>query len=275
MPYHFNPSVSAVFASSLAVTLFLCLNLDAGGASECVGKPDRSINQAGHWYYYVDLHHRRCWSFEPSKARVGPAASADGGPAQNTDSQQSWFSRLTPILAKTFSKQPQQSSEQQSSLSSYSSEPAQNMVVGNSIVVTTVRNDVILRAGPGADFSAIGHVPGGTELETTDCIGGWCRVEFNGIAGFVRAADRIAENRKLTSPKHLRTNKIVSREQSQNKPPPAANGVATKQLHDQLPGNGEKNEKPAPQLTDTERRALFDDFLKWYRDGSAFGGRER
>jgi uncharacterized protein YraI len=53
----------------------------------------------------------------------------------------------------------------------------------------TVISDTVLRAGPGADFSAIGHVPGGTELETTDCAGGWCRVEFNGIVGFAGAAD--------------------------------------------------------------------------------------
>jgi hypothetical protein len=37
------------------------------------------------------------------------------------------------------------------------------------------------------------------------------------------------------------------------------NGVASA-----LPGDGEKNEQPAPQLTDTGRQALFDDFLKWY-----------
>jgi hypothetical protein len=269
MPYHFNPLVSAVFASSLAAAPFLCLNSDTGRAEECVGKPDRSVNQAGHWE--VDrVHHRRCWSFEPSKAGVGPAASVDRGPAQNTDSQQSWFPYFTPFVAKTFSKQPQQSS-----ISSYSSEPPQNTVVENSIVVMTVRSDVVLRAGPGADFSAIGHVPGGTELETTDCIGGWCRAEFKGISGFVSAADRIAENRKLTSPKHLRSNKIASREQSQTRLPSATNGVAKTELHNRLPGNDEKNEKPDPQLTDTERRALFDDFLKWYRDGSAFGGRER
>jgi uncharacterized protein YraI len=53
----------------------------------------------------------------------------------------------------------------------------------------TVRSDIVLRAGPGADFSAIGHVPAGSELETTDCAGGWCRVGFNGIAGFVGADD--------------------------------------------------------------------------------------
>jgi hypothetical protein len=101
-------------------------------------------------------------------------------------------------------------------------------------------------------------------------------VEFNRIAGFVSATDlgnitairrssaRRAENRKLISPKHLGTNKIVSRERSQAKPPPATNGVAIAERHDQLPGNGEKNEQSAPQLTVTERQALFDDFLKWY-----------
>jgi hypothetical protein len=208
VPYHFN----AFFVSSLAAT-FLCLNLAAGEASECVGKPDGSVNQAGHWHSRV--HHRR-------------------------------------------------------------SQSPQNTVVDNSIVVATVRSDVVLRAGPGAHFSAIGHVPRGTELETTDCIGGWYQVEFNGIAGFVGAADpgndtairrpsaRTAENRKLTSPRHLRTNEIVSRERSQTKSPPSTNGVANAERHDQLPGNGEKNERPAPQLTDTERQALFDDFLKWY-----------
>jgi hypothetical protein len=148
--------------------------------------------------------------------------------------------------------------------------------VNNSIVVTTVRSDVVLRAGPGGDFSAIGHVPGGSELQTTHCTGGWCQVEVNGIAGFVGAADlgndttirrssaRRAENRKLTSPKHLRTNKIVSRERSQTTLPPTTNGLADAERRDQLPVSGENNEKPDPQLMDTERQALFDDFLKWY-----------
>jgi hypothetical protein len=216
MPYRFNLLVSAAFVSSLAVPMFLCLNRDAVAASECVAKPDRPVTQAGHWHYHVDrVHHRRCWFFEPSKATVSPAASADRVPAQNTDSQQSWVSRLTTSLAKTFSKQPQQSGVQQSSISAYSSEPPQNTVVDNSIVET-----------------------------------------------------------KRTSPQHLRTNKTVSRERPQTKPPPATNGVANAERHDQLPGDGEKNEKPAPQLTDTERQALFDDFLKWYQDRSVFGGHE-
>jgi (2Fe-2S) ferredoxin len=216
MPYQFNPLVSAVFVSSLAAAMFLCLNLDAGAASECVGKPDLSVSQAGHWYYHIDrVHHRRCWFFESSKATVSPAASADRVPARNMDSQQSWFLRLTKVLVKSFSRQPEQSSVQQSSISAYSSEPPQNTVVDNSITT------------------------------------------------------------KLTSPNHLRANKLVSRERSQTEPSPATNGVANAQRYDQLPGNGEKNEKPARQLTDTERQALFDDFLKWYQDRSVFGGRER
>jgi hypothetical protein len=204
MPYRFNPLVSGVFVTSLAAAMFLCLNWDAVAAGECGGKPDRSVNQAGHWYYYVErVHHRRCWFLEPSKATVSPAASADRAQAQNTDSQQSWFSRLTTNLAKTFSKQPQESSVQQSSISAYSSEPPQNTVVDDSIIVTG-----------------------------------------------------------LTSPKHVRTNKITSRERSQTKPPAATNGVANAERRDKLTRNGEKNEKPAPQLADTERQVLFDDFLK-------------
>jgi hypothetical protein len=80
---------------------------------------------------------------------------------------------------------------------------------------------------------------------------------------------------KLTSPKHFRTHKIASRERPQIEPPPATSGVASTERQDQLPqqGNTEKNEKRSPQLSDTESQALFDDFLKWYRDRSIFGGR--
>jgi hypothetical protein len=82
---------------------------------------------------------------------------------------------------------------------------------------------------------------------------------------------------KLTSSKHSTTNKMDSRERSRiEPPPPATSGVASTERHDQLPqqANAEKNEKPSAQLTDTERQALFDDFLKWYRDRSIFGSRE-
>jgi hypothetical protein len=186
--------------------MFLCLNSPAGAASECVGKPDRSVNQAGHWSYYVDcVHHRRCWYFEASKATVSPAASADRGRPGTRIPKESWFSRLTTNLAKTFSKQPQQSSVQQGSISAYSSEPPQNTVVNDSIIVTK----------------------------------------------------HFAETSK--------DQQIVSRERSRIEPPPPTNGVANAERHDQLPGNGQKNEKPTHQLTDSERQTVFDDFLKWYQ----------
>jgi Bacterial SH3 domain len=53
----------------------------------------------------------------------------------------------------------------------------------------TVRNDAVLRAGPDASFSVIGHLPIGTKMEMTNCTAGWCQVDFNGIAGFVGATD--------------------------------------------------------------------------------------
>jgi hypothetical protein len=219
MPYRVNPLVSAVFAGLLAAAMFLCLNWAAWAASECSGKPDVTVSQAGHWYYYFDRTlHRRCWFFEPSKATVNPPASADRVPAANTEPQQSWFSRFAGDLAKTFSTEPQQNNIQQSNISAYSSEPPQNTVADNSITAT-----------------------------------------------------------KLVSPKHSRTSKIASRERSRAEPPAATNGVANTEQYDQLPpqGNAEKNEKRAPQLTDAERQALFDDFLKWYRDKSVFGTGQR
>jgi hypothetical protein len=83
---------------------------------------------------------------------------------------------------------------------------------------------------------------------------------------------------KLTSSKHFRTNKTARRERSQidPPPPPATSGVASTERQDQLPqqANAEKNEKRSPQLSDADRQALFDDFLKWYRDRSIFGNRE-
>lgn len=53
----------------------------------------------------------------------------------------------------------------------------------------TVRNETVLRAGPRADSRAIGQIPAGTKMEMTACSGGYCQVDFNGIAGFVNAAD--------------------------------------------------------------------------------------
>ena len=55
----------------------------------------------------------------------------------------------------------------------------------------TLRNDVVVHAGPGANFTVIGHLRSGARLELTDCTAQWCRVEFDGIAGFVGAADLV------------------------------------------------------------------------------------
>src|SRR5260370_37543165 len=201
MPHRVNPLVSAAFIGSLAAAMFLCPNWAAWAVGECISKPDREVNQGGHWYYYVDrVHHRRCWFFETSKATVSPPSSAERVPAPNTDSQQSWFSRFAAELAKPFSSEPQQTS-----ISSFSPELPQNSIPDNSSTAT-----------------------------------------------------------KLTSPKHSRTNKMASRERSPVEPPPATSGVASTERQDQLPqqGNTEKHEKLTPQLTQTERQALFDDFLK-------------
>jgi hypothetical protein len=213
MPYRVNPLVSAAFIGSLAAAMLLCPNWAAWAAGECISKPDQEVNQAGHWYYYVDrVHHRRCWFFEPSKATVSPPSSADRVPVPNTDSQQSWFSRFAADVAKTFSSEPQQTS-----ISAYSPEPPQNIMPDNSSTAT-----------------------------------------------------------KLTSPKHSRTSKMANRERSRVEPLPATSGVASTERQDQSPpqGNIEKNEKRSPQLSDADRQALFDDFLKWYRDRSIFGNRE-
>jgi hypothetical protein len=89
--------------------------------------------------------------------------------------------------------------------------------------------------------------------------------------------DNSTTSTKFTSSKHSRTSKMASRERSQIEPPPppATSGVASTERQE-LPqqANAEKNEKRSPQLSDAERQALFDDFLKWYRDRSIFGSRE-
>ncbi len=70
----------------------------------------------------------------------------------------------------------------------------------NAATVTTA-NQSVLRAGPGSTFSVIGHMPAGTKVEVTNCTGGWCQVEFNGIAGFVDAPDLGTAGRIGNSPR--------------------------------------------------------------------------
>jgi N-acetylmuramoyl-L-alanine amidase len=70
----------------------------------------------------------------------------------------------------------------------------------------TTASQSVLRAGPGATFSVIGHMPAGTKLEPTDCRGGWCQVDFNGTTGFVGAADLGTARRIANSPRSTAEN---------------------------------------------------------------------
>lgn len=89
----------------------------------------------------------------------------------------------------------------------------------------TVRNDAALHAGPGSNFGVIGHVPGGTRLETTDCTAGWCQVEFNGIAGFVGAADLGAPATVRSSPPARAEKGQGSRTRLTRRPAPAGSSA--------------------------------------------------
>lgn len=78
---------------------------------------------------------------------------------------------------------------------------------------------------------------------------------------------------KTAPPKRLLTRKIVRQDQPQLAPPPTTTGLAGTERPDQLPTQtaAEKDDKQAQQLTDAERQALFEEFLKWYRSRAIFG----
>jgi len=110
MRYRTNPLVPAVYAGSLAAAVVLAANWAVSAAGTCIEKPNQQIDQAGHWYYYVDRErHRRCWFFETSEVTTSPAPSSDRLSA-NGDSQPSWVSQLAAGLAQTFSFERQQNS---------------------------------------------------------------------------------------------------------------------------------------------------------------------
>lgn len=99
----------------------------------------------------------------------------------------------------------------------------------------------------------------------------------NGISAFSSdppqngISDNPGSATKTASPKRPRASKVARREQIV--PPPTTNGLASTDPRDQSPLQtaAEKDEKQAGQLTAAERQALFEDFLKWYRDRSVFG----
>jgi hypothetical protein len=77
---------------------------------------------------------------------------------------------------------------------------------------------------------------------------------------------------RTTSSKRPTSSKIAKRERSQIVPFPTTNGVASAERRDQLPPprTAEKDKKHTPPLT-AEQQALYEDFLKWYRDKGIFG----
>jgi len=89
----------------------------------------------------------------------------------------------------------------------------------------TVRNEAVLRAGPGASFSVIGHVPAGTKMEMGDCTAGWCQVDFNGIVGFVGAADLGTTGRFQISPRSRAENVQTRRTRASRKSAPASSST--------------------------------------------------
>jgi len=75
---------------------------------------------------------------------------------------------------------------------------------------------------------------------------------------------------KTASPKGSLTRKIARQDQSQSAPPPMTTGLASTQTG-QLQNPAEENERQARPLSDADRRLLFQEFLKWYRDRGVYG----
>jgi hypothetical protein len=80
--------------------------------------------------------------------------------------------------------------------------------------------------------------------------------------------DRSGEAPQSISPKSARPNKTVRRDGSQIAPPPATTGAADQR--DQ-PEQSANNEKQGSSLDEANRKALFQDFVKWQLDRNLFG----
>jgi hypothetical protein len=87
------------------------------------------------------------------------------------------------------------------------------------------------------------------------------------------AQDASSTVTKATSPKHPKTSKIGKKERSRIVPPPETTGVASTERGDQLlpQSASERNETQSPQLTASDRDALYEEFLKWYVDRNILG----
>jgi len=232
MPHRVSSLVSVVFASSLAAAMLPTANSPVSAADECIGKPNLELKQAGHWYYRTDrVRHRRCWLFETSEVPDSVPSSADQVPAAKADSE-SWFFHFAAGLAQVFSSQPNQTS-----ILAFSAEQKQS------------------------NISAFSSEPQQSSMSSFSS-----EPQQRGIL------DKSSTVTNTASLRHPRANKIARRERSRIDSPPTTSGLASAR-HDQMlvQGTPEKDDKLSRQLTAAERQALFEEFLKWYKDTSVFG----
>jgi len=233
MRHRVNSLVSVVFAGSLAAAMLPTANSPVSAADECIGKPNLEVKQAGHWYYRTDrVRHRRCWLFETSQVPDSVPSSADQGPAAKEESQ-SWFSNFAAGLAQVFSSQPNQTS-----MLAFSAEQKQSN-----------------------NISAFSSEPQQSSISS-----------FSSEPQQRGFSDKSITVTNTASLRHPRANKIARRERSRVDSP-TTSGLASAARRDQVPmqGTPEKDDKLSRQLTDTERQALFEEFMKWYKDTSVFG----
>ena len=45
-----------------------------------------------------------------------------------------------------------------------------------------------LRSGPGSNYKLLANIPAHTKIDMRECKAGWCRVRWNGKAGYARYA---------------------------------------------------------------------------------------
>jgi hypothetical protein len=125
MPNRANSLVPALFAgslfaSSLATTALLGVNVTASEAAECLESPHGTA-EPGHWYYHSErAQNRRCWFFQPAEARSAEAmANPQTAPVQaapNDGTPPSLLSQLTAGFSQHAPSPPQQSAPQQNNI---------------------------------------------------------------------------------------------------------------------------------------------------------------
>jgi hypothetical protein len=88
------------------------------------------------------------------------------------------------------------------------------------------------------------------------------------------APEEPAETPRIAPPKPPRVSKVSRRERERPlaAPPPATTGAAERQ-QDQPQPAAEKDEKPTTPVNVADREALYQDFMKWQRNRTAYGVR--